>query len=146
MIHIFTDGACVGNPGPGGWGVVVQHKDKTCLFSGHEPQTTNNRMEMTAVIRALEGCQHHDTIRIFSDSQYVVKGITDWVQRWEKNGWKNSKKKDVENRDLWEILLALSRCFSQLSWQWVKGHSQCTGNAAADRLAHNAAHKILLLP
>ena len=144
MIHVFTDGACLGNPGPGGWGVVIQRPEKTSLFSGYAPRTTNNRMELTGAIRALEFCQEYDSIHLLSDSQYVIRGITEWIQRWEKNGWKNSQKKDVENRDLWEDLLALSRSLPNLSWQWVKGHSQCVGNAAADRLAHNAAHNILL--
>jgi len=144
MIDIFTDGACLGNPGPGGWGAIIQYKNKTHLLSGHQPQTTNNRMELTSVIRALERCHPHEMICLFSDSQYVVKGITDWVHKWEKSGWKNSQKRAVENRDLWEALLPLSRTFSNLSWQWVKGHSQCMGNTVADRLAHNAAHKIVI--
>lgn len=146
MIHIFTDGACIGNPGPGGWGVLVQRPDRTCFFSGHTPQTTNNRMELTAVIRALEQTQKQAQICLFSDSQYVIKGITDWVHKWEKNGWQNSKKKDVENKDLWVMLLALSRTFDTLQWQWVKGHSQCMGNTIADRLAQNAAHNVVIDP
>lgn len=144
MISIFTDGACLGNPGPGGWGVMIQFKDRSCFFSGHDPATTNNRMELIAVIRALEWTDNIQPICVFSDSQYVIKGMTDWVHRWEKNGWKNSKKKDVENKDLWTELLMWSRKFSELSWQWVKGHSQCVENAVADRLAHNAAHKIVV--
>jgi ribonuclease HI len=144
MIQIFTDGACLGNPGPGGWGAMVQRSDKTCFFSGHETHTTNNRMELLAVIRALAMVQCHEEICLSSDSQYVIKGITDWVHGWEKNNWKNSKKKDVENQDLWKELLGLSRTFSTLSWKWVKGHSQCLGNKVADRLAHNAAHKIII--
>ena len=144
MIHIFTDGACIGNPGSGGWGVLVQYTDRTCFFSGHDPQTTNNRMELTATIQALKYVPDHETVRLFSDSQYVIKGITDWVHKWEVNGWKNSKKKEVENRDLWEILLGLSRTFNALSWQWVKGHSQCLENHLADRLAHNAAHNVVI--
>jgi ribonuclease HI len=142
MIHVFTDGACLGNPGPGGWGVLIQHPQKTCFFSGHEAHTTNNRMELTAAIRALEALSDSEALVLFSDSQYVIKGITEWSKAWEKNGWKNSKKKDVENSDLWKQLVALSRNCSQISWQWVKGHHQCTGNIIADRLASRAAQRI----
>ncbi len=139
MITVFTDGACLGNPGPGGWGVVIQYPDKTHSFSGHNKHTTNNRMELMAAIQGLEVLSTDQPVRLVSDSQYVIKGITEWIHGWQKNNWKNSKKKDVENKDLWQRLVqAQSRC-PNVTWEWVKGHGSCAGNNEADHLATQAA-------
>lgn len=137
-IHVFTDGACSGNPGPGGWGALIFKDKKPTEIWGHAQNTTNNRMEMIAAIQSLETLLAFSAvpIHIHSDSQYLVKGVTLWSEQWKKNGWLTSQKKPVENQDLWKDLLFLKERFSDLSWSWVKGHSGHVENTAADTLAN----------
>ena len=143
-IKIYTDGACVGNPGPGGWAaVIVKGSLKKELFGG-EKSTTNNRMELTAAIKALEYCSDlnknhviNNDIKIFTDSVYVKKGITMWIKNWEKNDWKTSDKKIVKNIDLWKNLKSLTES-KKIFWFWVKGHSGNPMNELADKLAKQA--------
>jgi ribonuclease HI len=137
-VEIFTDGACKGNPGPGGWGVVLRmgHHEKD--MAGSEPATTNNRMELTAVIRALEALKEPCLVHLHTDSRYVIDGITKWIFGWQKNGWKTAAKKPVLNGDLWqELLLATKR--HRIEWIWVKGHDGHPENERADKLASDAA-------
>ena len=143
-VEIFTDGACVGNPGPGGWAaIIVTENDKKQIFGG-ENLTTNNRMELTAAIKALEYFTKLEEkqpskkhIRIFTDSTYVKEGITVWINSWEKNNWKTADKKNVKNVDLWKKLKELIQT-SQVEWNWVKGHSEDPMNDLADKLAKEA--------
>tara|TARA_Y100000590_G_C15677128_1_gene998466 strand:+ start:1370 stop:1816 length:447 start_codon:yes stop_codon:yes gene_type:complete len=143
-IKIYTDGACVGNPGPGGWAaVILQEKDKKELFGG-EKLTTNNRMELTAAIKALEYCNDQEKeqlslnqIKIYTDSTYVKEGITVWIKSWQKNNWKTADKKNVKNVDLWKKLLELISA-KQIEWNWVKGHSNDPLNDLVDKLAKKA--------
>ena len=143
-IKIYTDGACVGNPGPGGWAaIVIKENEKNELFGG-EKLTTNNRMELTAAIKALEYCNNQEqnqpslkNIKIFTDSTYVKEGITVWINNWEKNNWKTSDKKNVKNVDLWKRLKELVKS-NQVEWNWVKGHSDDPMNDLADKLAKKA--------
>ena len=143
-VEIFTDGACVGNPGPGGWAaIIVTENDKKQIFGG-ENLTTNNRMELTAAIKALEYCSEQEgsqpslgQIVIFTDSIYVKEGITVWINSWEKNNWKTSDKKNVKNIDLWKKLKDLVKS-KQIEWHWVKGHSNNPMNDLADKLAKKA--------
>ncbi len=137
-VEIFTDGACKGNPGPGGWGVVLRmgHHEKD--ISGHDPATTNNRMELTAVIRALGALNQACEVHLHTDSRYVIDGITKWIFGWQKNGWKNSQKKPVLNADLWQELIAAVRPH-KIQWIWVKGHDGHPENERADKLASDAA-------
>jgi ribonuclease HI len=137
-VEIFTDGACKGNPGPGGWGAVLRmgHHEKD--ISGHEPATTNNRMELTAVIRALNALKEPCEVHLHTDSRYVIDGITKWIFGWQKNGWKNSQKKPVLNAELWQDLIAAVRPH-RIEWIWVKGHDGHPENERADKLASDAA-------
>tara|TARA_Y100000590_G_C15362074_1_gene879300 strand:- start:83 stop:529 length:447 start_codon:yes stop_codon:yes gene_type:complete len=143
-IKIYTDGACVGNPGPGGWAaVVISEKNVKELFGG-EKLTTNNRMELTAAIKALEYCDKQEDrqlslkqIKIYTDSIYVKEGITVWIDNWEKNNWKTSDKKNVKNIDLWKKLKELTK-LNEIEWNWIKGHSQNPMNELADKLAKKA--------
>ena len=143
-VKIYTDGACVGNPGPGGWAaIILAEKDKKEIFGG-EKLTTNNRMELTAPIKALEYCaKHYDKqrplkqIEIYTDSTYVKEGITVWINTWEKNNWKTANKKNVKNVDLWKKLKELAKP-NQIKWQWIKGHSDNPMNDLADQLAKKA--------
>lgn len=137
-INVFTDGACFGNPGPGGWGALIFTKDQPVKIWGHDPNTTNNRMEMMAVIKALDHLLplSDQPVHIYSDSQYVIKGVTLWSEQWHKNGWKTAQKKPVENQDLWKKLLSLKTQFLYLSWSWIKGHAGHVHNIAADHLAN----------
>jgi len=143
-IKIYTDGACVGNPGPGGWAaIVLLENEKKELFGG-EKLTTNNRMELMAAIKALEYCFEQEKkqpslklVRIFTDSTYVKEGITVWINSWEKNNWKTAGKKNVKNVDLWKKLKELIQT-SQVEWNWVKGHSEDPMNDLADKLAKEA--------
>jgi ribonuclease HI len=137
-IEAFTDGACKGNPGPGGWGVVLRMGQHERELSGHEAHTTNNRMELTAVIRALDALKEPCHVALHTDSRYVIDGITKWIFGWQKNGWKNSQKKPVLNADLWLELLE-SRNRHRIDWIWVKGHDGHPENERADRLASDAA-------
>jgi ribonuclease HI len=137
LIEIFTDGACSGNPGPGGFGAILKFGDSVREISGFEPSTTNNRMEMRAVIEALKQVKQPSRIRIVTDSTYVVKGMTEWVRGWIRRNWKNSRNQPVLNKDLWERLLSLSRPH-RIEWQWVKGHQGHTENERCDELARKA--------
>lgn len=138
MIEIYTDGACSGNPGPGGWGASLTHKGKTKEICGGEAETTNNRMEMTAAIRALEAIKagYDGPILIHTDSTYVLKGITEWMPNWKRRGWKTAAKKPVKNADLWKELDALVAP-RDIEWNWVKGHAGIAGNERADELAND---------
>ena len=136
-INIWTDGACSGNPGPGGWGALIKYDSSTKEISGSEKNTTNNRMEMMAVIEALKYIDTESKINIYTDSKYVKEGITNWITGWKKNNWKNSKKNDVKNKDLWVELDILSQKHN-ISWNWVKGHSGNIENDIADKLATEA--------
>jgi ribonuclease HI len=138
QVEIFTDGACKGNPGPGGWGAVLRAGGHEKELSGHALATTNNRMEMTAVIEALNALKGPCEVKLHTDSKYVIDGITKWIFGWQKNGWKNSHKKDVLNADLWQALLDAKRRH-KVSWHWVKGHDGHPENERADKLASDAA-------
>ena len=138
MIEVFTDGACLGNPGPGGWGVLIIKNGARRELNGGEAETTNNRMEMLAAIRALEATAGAAAITLVTDSQYVKNGITSWIKGWKRNGWKNASKQPVKNRDLWEQLDALTQGRT-VAWKWVKGHSGHAENDRVDELAREAA-------
>ena len=135
MINIYTDGACKGNPGPGGWGALILEGDTKNEIYGGEANTTNNRMEIMAVIRALRTINAENEITVFTDSTYVQKGINEWIAKWKINGWRTSNKKEVKNKDLW---VQLDNLTSQLkiNWIWVKGHSGHPENDRADYLAN----------
>ena len=137
IINIWTDGACSGNPGPGGWGALIKYNNSTKEISGSEKNTTNNRMEMIAVIKALKYIDTKSQINLYTDSKYVKEGITNWIIGWKKNNWKNSQKKDVKNKDLWVELDSLSLKHN-INWNWVKGHSGNIENDIADKLATEA--------
>ena len=141
-VEIYADGACRGNPGPGGWGATLAHGPHCKELSGAVPMTTNNRMELTAVIRALEALKRPTLARIYTDSQYVRLGITEWMPAWKGRGWRTADRKEVKNRDLWEELDQLSSRH-QLEWHWVKGHSGVPGNERVDRLANEALDAML---
>ncbi len=134
-IDIYTDGACKGNPGAGGWGVLLKRGAHRKELHGGEPGTTNNRMELTAVIRALEALKHSSRVRMHTDSQYVQKGITAWIHNWKRHGWRTADKKPVKNADLWRQLDELV-VNHEIEWIWVKGHSGHAGNERADQLAN----------
>ena len=136
-IRIYTDGACSGNPGKGGWGALIQENDDEKKLSGSELNTTNNRMELTAVIKALEHYDEAREIEVFTDSKYVMQGITEWIKNWKNNHWKTSQKKDVKNKDLW-VLLDIVSAKHDIKWSWVKGHAGDYGNEIADKLATQA--------
>lgn len=135
VVHIYSDGACKGNPGAGGWGALLisgGHRKEIC---GGEPDTTNNRMEMMAVIRALESLKRPSTVQVHTDSQYVQKGISEWMSGWKKRGWRTADGKPVKNQDLWQELDALSRKH-RIEWNWVRGHAGHPENERADALAN----------
>ena len=136
-IKIYTDGACSGNPGKGGWGALIQENDNEKKLSGSELNTTNNRMELTAVIKALEHYDEAREIEVFTDSKYVMQGITEWIKNWKNNHWKTSQKKDVKNKVLWVLLDTVS-AKHDVKWSWVKGHAGDYGNEIADKLATQA--------
>lgn len=133
-VEIFTDGACSGNPGIGGYGVVLRSNKKEKELSGCSLLTTNNRMELTAVIKALEALKMPCEVKVVTDSNYVIQGMTSWIFQWLKTGWKNTQKKEVINRDLWERLLHLSK-IHEIDWVWIKGHSGYSENERCDKLA-----------
>lgn len=133
-VHLFTDGACSGNPGPGGWGALIQAGGHEKELSGGEAHTTNNRMELTAAIRGLQALTRPCHVVLHTDSQYVVKGITEWLPGWKRKGWKNSQGKPVENRELWEELEAATKPH-KIEWKWVKGHAGHAENERVDKLA-----------
>ena len=137
-VDIFTDGACKGNPGPGGWGAILRMGKHEKEMSGSEAETTNNRMEMTAVIRGLRALIEPCEVTIHTDSRYVVDGITKWVHGWKRNGWVNASKQPVRNADLWHELIEVAQRHT-VNWQWVRGHDGHPENERADRLASDAA-------
>ncbi len=134
MIEAYTDGACAGNPGPGGWGVLIVDGDRETELCGGEPMTTNNRMELLATIKALETTTGATLIRITTDSQYVKNGITQWIHGWKRNGWRTADRKPVKNQDLWQALDA-ARTGRAVEWHWVRGHDGHAENERADALA-----------
>jgi ribonuclease HI len=140
-VEVFTDGACRGNPGPGGWGAILRHAAREKELYGAERETTNNRMELMAAICALETLKRPCEVALTTDSQYVRQGITAWIANWKRNGWKTSDKKPVKNQDLWERLdLAVRR--HQVKWHWIKGHSGHPENERADALANRAIDEL----
>ena len=139
-VEIFTDGACSGNPGAGGYGAILRSGEREKELSGFEPMTTNNRMELTAVIKALEALKQPCRVRLVTDSNYVVQGMTSWIFQWMRNNWKNSQRQQVINRDLWEKLLVLSH-IHDIQWEWVRGHTEHPENERCDKLARHAIKK-----
>jgi ribonuclease HI len=137
-VDMFTDGACKGNPGPGGWGVVIRAGAREKELKGGEPQTTNNRMELMAAIRGLEALTRPCRVKLHTDSVYVRDGITKWIHGWRKNGWKTADRKPVKNAELWQALVEAAAPH-RVEWHWVKGHSGHADNDRADRLACDAA-------
>jgi len=137
LVEIFCDGACSGNPGPGGYGAILRYGGKEKEISGGAPDTTNNRMELSGAIEALRLLTRPCRVCITTDSQYVVKGITEWIFGWQKKGWINSKKEPVVNRDLWEALLEQTQRHT-VEWKWVRGHAGHAENERCDQLARNA--------
>jgi len=140
-IAIYTDGACKGNPGPGGWGAILQLGSQEKELWGGEPATTNNRMELTAVIEALAALKRPVSATVYSDSQYVLNGISQWIHGWKKNGWRTSDKKPVKNADLWQQLDRLASLHT-LEWVWVKGHAGHPENERADALANRGIEEL----
>ncbi len=134
-VVVFTDGACSGNPGPGGWGAVLSYRGRTRELCGGEPLTTNNRMELMAAIQALEALKRPVPVRVHTDSTYLKGGITQWIERWKANGWRTSRKKPVKNEDLWRRLDA-ALAGHTVEWRWIKGHAGDPGNERADALAN----------
>jgi ribonuclease HI len=133
-VVIYTDGACSGNPGPGGWGVMLRWNGTEKELHGGDPQTTNNRMELMAAIQALEALNRPSQVQLYTDSTYLLDGITKWIAGWQRNGWRTSARKPVKNEDLWRRLIeAMNR--HEVSWRWVKGHAGDEGNERADALA-----------
>lgn len=142
MIKIYTDGACKGNPGIGGWGALLVHNEQSIEIFDGELETTNNRMELKAVIEALNHATSiNDDVQIYTDSSYVQKGIQEWIHNWKKNGWRSSNKKPVKNQDLWQELDTLNSSL-KVEWFWVKGHAGHPGNERADFLANEGVKKI----
>ena len=141
-VEIFTDGACRGNPGPGGWGAILRYNKHEKHLKGAVAFTTNNRMELTAVISALTALKKPCAIKVTTDSQYVRQGITSWLKQWKKNGWKTSSKDPVKNMDLWQQLDTIAKQH-EISWHWVKGHSNHPENEMADQLANEAIDSLL---
>ena len=139
---IYTDGACRGNPGPGGWGAILRYNGHEKTLYGAEPMTTNNRMELMAAIQALESLKRPCRVRITTDSQYVQKGITEWLANWKKRGWRTAAKKPVKNVDLWKRLDAAVAAHD-VHWEWVRGHSGHPENELADTLANQAIDELL---
>jgi ribonuclease HI len=143
QVDIYTDGACRGNPGPGGWAALLLVGGHKKEISGSEPQTTNNRMELLAAINGLDALKKPGTqARVYTDSQYVIKGIREWVANWKKRGWKTADRKPVKNQDLWERLDALAQTH-EVEWHWVPGHAGVEGNERVDRLANEAIDAML---
>ncbi|TFH69189.1 ribonuclease HI [Gammaproteobacteria bacterium LSUCC0057] len=140
-VELFTDGACRGNPGPGGWGVLMRSGSHSKELCGGEPETTNNRMEMMAVIEGLAALQRPCQVRVTSDSTYVLKGVQEWLPNWKKRGWKTASKQPVKNVDLWQRLDGLIAQHT-IEWQWVKGHSGHPENELADQLANRGIDQL----
>jgi len=137
FVEVFTDGACSGNPGVGGYGVILRSGGREKELSGCDSMTTNNRMELTAVLKALEALKKPCRVKVVTDSNYVVKGMTTWIHAWIRNSWKNSQKQDVMNKDLWEQLLKVSKGHD-ITWEWVKGHNEHAENERCDSIARLA--------
>ncbi len=144
-VDIFTDGACSGNPGIGGWGALLRYNGAEKELSGAERLTTNNRMEMTAVIAALTALKQPCAVNLFSDSQYVINGVTKWVFGWQKNGWRTADKKPVQNSDLWQEIVRLAK-YHAVEWHWVKGHAGHEENERVDALARGAIEDLRNTP
>ena len=138
MIKIYTDGSCLNNPGDGGWAAIINYNDKIIKIDGSEKNTTNNRMELMAPINALKKIDQNNKIEIYTDSQYVKLGITEWIHKWIKNNWQTSKKEDVKNKELWIELYELTKLF-EINWVWVKAHAGNILNEEVDLLAKKAA-------
>ena len=136
-VIVYTDGACRGNPGPGGWGVYIEENGESRELNGGDPATTNNRMELLAAITALESLPEGTPVELHTDSTYVKNGITDWMNKWQRNGWRTSAGKPVKNQDLW-VRLADAAARHRVDWRWVKGHAGVPGNERADALANAA--------
>ena len=134
---MYTDGACRGNPGPGGWGVVLRFQDSHKNMQGYAADTTNNRMELIAVIEGLKALKRSCEVELFTDSKYVMQGLTEWLAKWKSNGWKTAAKKPVKNVDLWQQL-EVEVAQHEIDWNWVKGHAGNEGNELADQLANAA--------
>lgn len=141
VVQIFTDGACKGNPGPGGWGALLRYKGIEKELCGHDGHTTNNRMELQAAISALKALQRPCMVEIYTDSQYLRQGMNGWLVQWKKNGWRNAQKKEVKNMDLWQELDHLAQ-IHKITWHWIKGHSGHPENERADRLANLAIENL----
>jgi ribonuclease HI len=141
-VEIYTDGACRGNPGPGGWAAFLSVDGREKEIAGAEALTTNNRMELTAVIRALESLRRPVSARVFTDSQYVRRGITEWLTAWKARGWLTADRKPVKNQDLWQRLEELAAAH-RIEWRWVPGHAGVPGNERVDRLANQAIEALL---
>ncbi|MET0026863.1 MAG: ribonuclease HI [Candidatus Thiodiazotropha sp.] len=141
LVELFSDGACKGNPGPGGWGVVLRYAEHEKQLYGGEPDTTNNRMELMAVIQGLQQLKRPSQVRVTTDSQYVKNGITQWIHNWKRNGWKTASKQAVKNADLWRVL-DQEVAKHQVEWHWVKGHAGHTENELADRLANRGIEEM----
>jgi ribonuclease HI len=142
LVEIFTDGACRGNPGPGGWAAYLRYGDAEKLIKGAEPETTNNRMELMAAIQGLSALKRSGPVKLTTDSQYVRQGITSWIAGWKKNGWKTAAKKPVKNQDLWVELDRLA-ALHNVEWHWVKGHSGHAENELVDQAANDAIDEML---
>lgn len=142
QVEIYTDGACKGNPGPGGWGALLRYGEHERELFGGEAQTTNNRMELTAVIRALEALRRDSQVVVHTDSQYVQKGISEWMPSWKRRGWMTSDRKPVRNADLWKELDLLA-AQHEIAWRWVRGHSGHPENERADALANRGVAQVL---
>lgn len=141
-VEIYTDGACRGNPGPGGWGAILSAKGKKKELWGGELETTNNRMELSAAIEALKALRRSSRVTLYTDSTYMIQGITEWMPNWKKRGWKTSAKKPVKNDDLWQELDRLV-AKHEIDWRWVRGHTGVEGNERADYLANLGADEAL---
>jgi ribonuclease HI len=137
-VEIATDGACKGNPGPGGWGAIIRYGEREKEISGGEPLTTNNRMELTAAVEALNALNRPCRVQLSTDSRYVMDGLTKWLKGWQRNGWKTADKKPVKNADLWQRLIDAAAPH-RIEWRWVKGHAGHPDNERADKLASEAA-------
>ena len=142
QVIIYTDGACRGNPGPGGWGALIKYDSVEKTIFGGQANTTNNQMELSAAIEGLAILKEPCNVELFTDSKYVMDGITQWIQNWKKNNWRTAAKKDVKNKELWQKLDKLI-AQHQVQWHWVKGHSGDAGNEAADLLANKGIDSIL---
>ena len=141
-VTMYTDGACRGNPGPGGWGVLMSHGEQRKTLHGGEARTTNNRMELTAVIEGLNALKRTCAVELYTDSTYVMQGLNEWMPNWKARGWKTASRKPVKNQDLWQALDAACQRH-QINWHWVKGHAGNPGNEAADRLANRGIDEMM---